>query len=424
VKQLQSFAAVMGAQLLVTAVTYLYYGGLTRWLDIDDFARYAAFTAVFTVYTVIGLSITQSAARATARGTDRTSLERGVQRLTLVGAALAAVGAWPLQLLADIPLLWVLALAICTPVYARLSVRRGIFLGEAKPGALALSFFLEHGAKLLLTLPLALLMPAVDAAALSVALGLLFAFVAQPAPRHVRSILFQAQPERDTVSDTLRFGAFTLAQLLSANADVLLAHALLPDPEAAGLYAAAALGARFVLIGASAAQSASFAALCAPATERRSGLMLYGTILTGSVTFVALALLFGERALRTGFGAQYASAAELLPWLGVGAAAFSLAYARLQHHLARGQETTLGLGFVGIALQIVALLIWHGSALEFAWAQCAAGLFFAAFVWVGMPYIASQKKSAGDGFGSANLMDQPAMEGQPQKRSSDVIPSL
>jgi hypothetical protein len=424
VNQLQSFAAITGTQLLVTAVTYLYYGGLTRWLELNDFAHYAAFTAVFTIYTVIGLSITQSTARASTRGLDRASVERGVQRFAILGAILTAVMAVPLQLLAGIPLLWVLALAICTPVYAQLSVRRGIFLSEANPGALAVSFFLEHGAKLLLTLPLALVMPVVDAAALAIALGLLVAVVAQPASRQVRSGEFQTQPERDTVSDTLRFGASTLAQLLSANADVLLAHALLPDSESAGLYAAAALGARFVLIGSSAAQSASFAALCAPATERRGALMLYGTILTGSAGFVALALLFGERALRAGFGAQYASAAELLPWLGVGAAAFSLAYARLQHRLARGQGGVVGLGFVGIALQTIALLVWHGSAFQFAEAQCAAGLCFAAFVWVGVPKIAAQKKGARDRSVSADLPYQPAVEDQSQKRSPDVIPSL
>jgi O-antigen/teichoic acid export membrane protein len=365
-------------QLAVVIVTYGYYMLLARWSNAEDFARYAALTAAFTVYTVIGLSLTQSATRAATLGASPENLERAAWRFGARATPVVAVVCAALHLFVGLPWLWLAPLALSTAPYAVLSARRGQALAHGRNLELAMSFAFEHGGKLALTGLLSLAMPLVDAAALALGPSLLLALIAQPKPRPAATRTSTASNlERDAVS----VGTATLGQLLSGNADVLLAQVLLPGASAGG-YASAALVARVVLIGSSAVQSASFGALSHPASEPRAAKLLYGLISLGGATFVAGTVLFGSSLMRLVFGAPYESAGALLPWLGAGALGFALGHAKLQHLLANGRRWVAPLGFAGAFLQLSAFALWHGDALELARAQCVSSLVFAALIWM------------------------------------------
>jgi O-antigen/teichoic acid export membrane protein len=375
-----TFTAV---QLAVVIVTYGYYALLARWSTAEDFARYAALTAAFTVYTVIGLSLTQSAARAATLGASPENLERAAWRFGTRATPVVAMVSLGLHLFTGLPFLWLALLASSTAPYAVLSARRGQALAHGRTLELAMNFAFEHGGKLALTGLLGIVMPLVDAAALALGLSLLLALIVQPKPRPAATHVDAASSlGRDAVS----VGTATLGQLLSGNADVLLAQALLPGATAGG-YASAALVARVVLVGSSAVQSASFGALSHPTSEPRAARLMYGLIGLGGVTFVAGAALFGSSLMQTAFGVQYENAGALLPWLGAGALGFGLAHARLQHLLARGWRWIAPLGFAGVLVQIGTLALWRGDALEFARAQCVSSLIFAVLIWAFSAFI-------------------------------------
>jgi O-antigen/teichoic acid export membrane protein len=376
----------VGTQLAVTALTYAYYALLGRFLSAEDFARYAALTAIFTVYTVIGIALTQAAARATVLGMNQIDLERQTMRLAYLATALTALSSLVLSALTGLPLWWLAGLALLALPYALLSVRRGVLLAHGRVAALAVSFAAEHGGKIVLTALLAAVMPLIDAAALALALSLALAYIAlairipRAAPSTVTTSV--AATDEDFGRDTLSIGSATLAQLLTANADLLIAQTLLPG-AAGALYATSALVARVVLIGSSAVQSASIAQLARqPGGNRNAARLMYGLILAGGAGFVVIALTFGATLMQLAFGERYASAAALLPYLGLAALGFALAHARLQHRIALGERLAGALGFAGVGVQVFALLIAHRDALSLAQMQCAAGIVFFAIVWV------------------------------------------
>ncbi len=365
-------------QLLVTVLTYGYYVTLGRVLAPEDFARYAALTALFTVYTVIGIGLTQAAARATALGGRQVDLEQQTRRFGWLATGLVALCSVVLHGLSGLPAWWLGMLALVTLPYALLSTRRGVLLAEGRSAALGISFAVEHAGKILLTLGLTALLPLVDAAALALALSLALAYFAQlakPAQLTPRAVTMSAQ---DFGRDTISIGSATLAQLLSANADLLVAQMLLPG-AAGGLYASAALVARIVLIGSSAVQTSSIAQLSKNAVH--AGRLMYGLIFGGGAVFVLATLIFGGVAMRLGFGERYGAASALLPYLALGALGFAVGHARLQHRIALGQRLAGALGFAGVGIQLVALLLAQRDPLELARAQCVAGLTFAAIVW-------------------------------------------
>lgn len=355
-QQLSHTALLMLIQIGIQAATYLYYAVLARWLEPTEFTAYVGLTAFFSIYSVIGISLQQSAARATSLGQSVTI----PNYLIWLGAAGVGLSMPILMVYAHLPWYWTLALGLMIPVYIRLSVWRGIQLVLA-PKQLGLNLMLEHGSKLLLTPVLALIFGLVDAAALviPISIGL--------AAWHVRKQKLIHSPKSD-FDGFLLHGFF---QLFLANLDVLLAQTLL-EPAQASVYIQAALLARVMgFLALNLTQASTQTLTTQPLAVWR--VMLW-------ITGVAMIYLCGIALLGNQVGLlMFGTKLEVNLWmlLVVASGLLSLCSLLLQTALLRGHKPVLVWWLFGLGLQISVMLISHQSAY-----QLASGLVWAALLWL------------------------------------------
>lgn len=173
-------------------------------------------------------------------------------------------------------------------------------------------------------------------------------------------------------------GAAGLALTLLAsttNIDVLVAR-LSFSAHAAGVYAASSIGARTILLAATAITTVLFtriATLDDRSRERRHLLAGVGVAAALGLAAVLLLLVAGRLFLRVAFGSAYTGGVHWVVGLAVAMTLFGMANVYTYHFLALGRTRFVGL-FAGVqALQVVLFALVHGRPASLVWVQIATG---------------------------------------------------
>ena len=360
------FAALrfMAVQLLIQIATYGYYAFLARWLEPDNFSKYIGLTACVSVYMVLGIAVQQAAAQRAARQQSMTISSH----LLWLGLGITALAAPALQHFAEIPWAWILGLAICTPFYIALSVWRGVQLAQASV-YLEYNFLLEHGAKILLTLLLGLVVSKPDAAGFAIPISIIVATL------HSRFL----QPTALALGRAAKSNPFLLStflQLLSSNLDVVLAQVFLP-PAQATIYAQAALLARVMLFFATALIQAHTKQLIAHAQFAKH--LAIWLIAAGIGYWLAVGL-FGQLVLGLMYGSTTQNTLEVWGLLALAATILSLGGLYVQQQLLHGANQAAWLWVLCLSLQTAGMLFWHDSALTLGVIQLVTILLWLGFI--------------------------------------------
>jgi len=182
---------------------------------------------------------------------------------------------------------------------------------------------------------------------------------------------------RTRLADRANVGAaIGLTALFALAYDDLMAASLSFSGDEAGAYAAAAVGARVLLLVPIAATTVLFPRVATLADRRRERRhLIAGLAVVGGVSAVIVALLFafGGTVIELAFGSEYSAAAEWLGPLSLAMALYGLAIVYLYHFLALGRAR-FGIVLVGLlAAQVVAYGLFHDAPRDLIGVQIAFG---------------------------------------------------
>ncbi|WP_027877492.1 lipopolysaccharide biosynthesis protein [Meiothermus cerbereus] len=388
---LQNSLVLFAAMLVVNVLNYGYALVLGRWLGPAEYGSYAAFMSLFLLLTVLPLALQQVGARHAAAGSSALTYTR-LQALRLGGAlgAVLILLSLPLGQLSTLPPLWYVMLGAFLPLYALLGAARGEIQGRQLQGQLGTNMVLEHLSKIGLTLPALLLLPGATAAVAATLVGV---GVALAALRKTLGAQGSARPEGGYMLAT---GSNLLAQALILNADVLLAKALL-EPTQAGLYAAVAMIGRIVFYGSWAVGMAVFPMVAQAHAQGRNPTYLLGWAFSSvaliSLAFIGVCAVAPEWVVQTLFGPGYIAAAPLVAPYALMTTLYALANVIANHFLAQGYGQLGWWGLGAGLLQLLLMLVWHGSGLELIVAQgVAKGLLLLGFMLIATQHVLHHRR--------------------------------
>jgi O-antigen/teichoic acid export membrane protein len=162
---------------------------------------------------------------------------------------------------------------------------------------------------------------------------------------------------------------------VAANADLVVARLALP-PHRAGIYAAASTAAKLVFVAPSVAMTVLFprvAKLTSSLREREHLVLGLRFVTLFAATGTAVAFLVPRPLIDVALGAKYEGAAPWLGWVALAMSLFALAQVYVVHFVALGRSRFPLLLGGGVALELVAFLVLHGSVRELIVAQLLSG---------------------------------------------------
>lgn len=375
---------------LANALHFVFHLVMARMLGPAGYGVLAALLACLYVLNVIAESVqtvlARYASRAGSAGRVHTLLARSLRRaaratLPLLGVWLLAAVALAHWLHIPYPLSALFSLALAGVVL--LPVNRGVLQGTRRFGALGINFVLEVGVKLGLGMAAVALGWKEAGAVGAVGLSLCAAFALSFPP--LRDLLrAPAEPAEDP---DLHYGlpvlAVTATVMVFYSLDVLLARAFFPA-AVAGRYAIASFLAKGILLGTMPVTRAMFP-IATEAAERRGDVR---RVLAGALAILAACLapalavfaLVPDRLVRLAAGPGYGdgdAAAVLLP-LGVALSLMSVSNALLLWRLSLGRPRFWAALPLLVAMELAALLLFHGSLREYALAVAGSNVLFLA----------------------------------------------
>jgi glycosyltransferase involved in cell wall biosynthesis/O-antigen/teichoic acid export membrane protein len=348
-------AATLAANLLALVLTMV----LARALGAAHYGALAALTSSFLILTVPAAVLQLRVARAAAAGDLGagdglrrvvTRWERKLLGVTVVVAIAAIAARESLADLAGVESTW--AAAIVPPacvLWLALSLRRGALQGVGAHGAVAASLLLEGGARLAAAAALVAAGAGVAGALLGTPIGALaalgaLAFTTRRTTRTVAPSVARVRLPSLAAASAAGVAALTFMAVVQ-HVDVIVAQHRL-DEAAASSYAAAAVASKVVVWIA-----VGVALALLPELSRRArrepaapGSLLRALALVAAVAvpYTLVCALAGGPLLRAVFGPDLDGAADAVAWLALAMALFACASVALQHALARGQRTVVG----------------------------------------------------------------------------------
>ena len=384
-------AATLVANLLALALTMV----LARELGAAHYGALAALTSAFLILAVPGAALQIDVARAASAGElgAGDGLRRVVARwerkllaAAVLVALLAIAAREPLAALAGVGSPW--AAAVVPPagvLWLALSVRRGALQGIGAHGPVAASLLFEGGARVGAAVALVAAGAGVTGALLGTPIGVLAALAAlaagtRRATRAAPVVAARARLPRLAAASAVGVAALTLMAVVQ-HVDVIVAQHRL-DAAAASSYAAAAVASKVVVwlaVGVSLALLPELSRHARRGPEDAGRLTRALTLVAAVATpYTLVCVLAGEPLLRAVFGPELDGAADALPWLALAMALFACAFVALQHALALGRRTVIG---VVVAAAVAAPLLLRSLgdaadelALAFAAVQLALAL--------------------------------------------------
>jgi O-antigen/teichoic acid export membrane protein len=287
---------VAGGQLAAGVGNLIFSLIAARVLDPGGFADLAGFLALYLLIHVPAASL--SAGSAMAPEGSAALRRRVLLGGCAVGGALAVLSV-PLAALLHMPVVMFLAAAAAAPTAGLIALERGRLYGLGRHRRAVASLLAEPAVRLFIGVALAAIAGPVGGALAVLAAGWAALLVAQLPGREV----VPAQAPRPTAGAT-RAGATVVAFLLLAvvqNQDVLLANAVLPNPEAGRFAVLSTLG------GVAAFASTTVPLMLLPRTGRdalRAALLVAGALGLGALAVVAIS---PHALVSAVFGARYAS---------------------------------------------------------------------------------------------------------------------
>jgi len=389
--------AVLGVAALVFSLTgYLFQTACIRFLGPSRYSDVAALLALSAVIAVplgsVQTLIAREAAYLSARGASPAL--RGYFRRVMAVTVPCALAVLGLALALTLPIEDVLNIASAGVVVAGLSALGFLIVGAILYGflqglqrfpQLALNYILSGIAKPVLVVPVlfaglgaagALTVNTVAAAgAVCLALFALRDLWGRGGGGGASDVRPPRVAAREVV--VLVIGSLAFASL--TNLDIVLAAYYL-DGEAAGIYAAAALVGKFVLLAPTSVvtvllpKAASRAA--AGVASRRILLLSAGVTLALTLVSTGLLALLPESVLVWAFGPDFRESTALLGWFGLAMTAAALVNVYLSVYLAhRDLGFPLLVGVAAIA-QVVIIALWHPDprAIVLATLACCAAV--------------------------------------------------
>ena len=386
-------AATVAANVLALALTMV----LARELGAAHYGGLAALMSAFLILIVPGAALQLAVARAASAGDLGSGdglrgvvarWERKLLGATVVVALLAIAARGPLADLAGVDSPW--AAAVVPPagvLYLALSVRRGALQGIGVHGPVATSLLVEGGTRLVVATALVAAGGGIAGALLGTPVGVLAALAAlavatRRATRAVPATTPRARLPKLAVASAAGVVALTLMAVVQ-HVDVIVAQHRL-DAAAASSYAAAAVASKVVVWIAVGVALALLPELSRHARRgpEDAGRLARALALVAAVAapYTLLCAVAGEPLLRVVFGPELDGAADALPWLALAMALFACASVALQHALALGRRTVIGVVVAAAVAEPLLLRSFGDAAAELAVALAAVQLALALVV--------------------------------------------
>ncbi len=364
------------AVMVQSAANLLFHAVVGRALDPAEYGALGTVLAAMTLVAVPLSALQTASARATAtQGLSAATSRRLLLRTTIYATPvvlLLVVGAVPVADFLHLGSTWdALILAPTLLVAALIAVMRGLLLGVGRSGMVASSYILATAVRIGPGLALAAV-AGVTGALLGTLLGEVFALLLVA----VASLRAPAGPAATfSPGDYVRTGAVVSGLFLFTTVDLFLARHFLPASASGGYVAAATIG-KTILALPAAAISVAYPKLVsgwvdhARAGALRSSLLVVGlpAVLVASVVALVPGLVLGVL-----YGPGTYSDAEnvtrvLALVAGLSAFVSVLVHAGLARH-----SWTAWLPWVGAALEIAIISVWHDSTTAVAAGSATAG---------------------------------------------------
>ncbi len=403
----RSAGLVGAATVAATVLNAIFQIVLARFLEPAD---YSLLVVLFSVVMIAGVplsgiqatvarevSTALAAGDPSSAGSALRSSVRSVLFALPVAAAATALVAVPLATVLNVqrllPLVWT---GCVVGLSALLAVGWGALQGAQRFGVLSAGQFGYMALKLALGLVLVAVGLGVTGALGGLALAAALTAVAVAAA--LRGLWRSGRGRthgfrllsRASAAGALALSAFAALTTL----DLLVARVAL-EPERAGLYAAASVVARALLLVPTILTTVLFprvAALLDTRRERRHLLAGAATVAIAGLAVTAVVSAVRRPFVELAFGADYAGAAGLLPLLCLAMTFYGVASVYLFHFLAIGEWTYVRVVGALIPLQVVLLLLLHGSGEELVLVQA---LTAAALVAASELYLRSRPTRVG-----------------------------
>jgi O-antigen/teichoic acid export membrane protein len=377
-KGLGRLAAPLFVAVIVQSVAnLLFHAVVGRALEPAEYGALGTVLAAMTLVAVPLSALQTASARATAvSGLSSATARRLIYRTTIYSipvVLLLMVGALPIQHFLHLGSVWdALILAPTLLVAALIAVVRGLLLGIGRSGVVAGSYIVSTVVRLGPGLALAYVY-GVTGALVGTLLGEVSAMlmVAVTALRAPGGPLAQL-----SAGDYLRTGLVVSGLFVFTTVDLFLARHFLPQ-DISGAYVAAATIGKTVLALPAAAVSVAYPRLVAGWVDRvgfpalKSALVVVGApaVAVAAVVAVVPGLVLG---VLYGFG-TYDDAIGVTRVLALVAGLNAFVSVLTHAGLAR-EAWSQWLPWIGSAVQIALILVWHDSATVIAWCSAASAL--------------------------------------------------
>lgn len=368
-------APLFVAVVVQSGANLLFHAVVGRALSPAEYGALGTVLAAMTLVAVPLSALQTASARATATaGLTTQTTRRLIGRTTLFTAPLVLlllVAAGPIAHFLRLDSVWdAVVLAPTLLVAALIAAVRGLLLGVGRSGVVAGSYIVSTVVRLGPGLALAVV-AGVTGALLGTLLAEICAllWVAVTAWRAPRGGLAPLSG-----GDYVRTGAVVAGLFVFTTVDLFLARHFLPGDSSGGYVAAATIG-KTVLALPAAAVSVAYPRLVAAwagggrAAALRSALLVVGApallvaAVVAAVPGLVLAVLYGS--------GTYSDAATVTRVLALVAGVNAFVSVLVHAALAR-VAWTQWLPWVGSAVEIALILVWHDSALMIAWCSAAA----------------------------------------------------
>lgn len=296
----------------------------------------------------------------------------------------------------DSPILLV-PLAIGTTFYVSMSVDRGVLQGLNGFYWLAASYLSESVVRFIISVAFGLILVGtasrLQGGAWAVGESMIATwFIGWLALRHLPRLSVPPKPDALARRQWLRLAGLTLValigQALIANSDFLLVKSLF-NSEESGLYAAVSILGRIVYFGA-----LPLTIVLVPFIARKQALgeptrpTLF-LMLGGGALFCGAALLgaflFSSTIMRVLYGEAYTAASGLLAVYTLAASLYVLTNLVITYRVALGRGGETWLPLVAGGLQVIGILLFHGTLMQVILVQVALmGLLLVVTLWRGL----------------------------------------